>query len=87
MSPSHGITIENIGGIFIVIFLGIGLAFLILMLEYWWYKCRRGVKGVRKVTPAPQKGGFNRGIGGNRGVVLRSRLVQPHGATSQLWHR
>merc|ERR1719445_2412398 len=33
-----GISIHNIGGVFIVIFVGIGLAIITLALEYWWYK-------------------------------------------------
>nr|AHN49641.1 ionotropic glutamate receptor 25a [Caligus rogercresseyi] len=33
-----GISIYNIGGVFIVIFVGIGLAIIILIFEYWYYK-------------------------------------------------
>nr|AAM47017.1 ionotropic glutamate receptor subunit [Homarus americanus] len=39
---SDGISIENIGGVFIVIFVGIGLACVTLAFEYWWYKHRKG---------------------------------------------
>jgi len=35
-----GISIYNIGGVFIVIFVGIGLAILTLIFEYWYYKVR-----------------------------------------------
>lgn len=38
---SDGISIQNIGGVFIVIFMGIGLACITLAVEYWWYKWRR----------------------------------------------
>ncbi|KPJ12748.1 Calcium-independent phospholipase A2-gamma [Papilio machaon] len=38
---SDGISIQNIGGVFIVIFLGIALACATLAAEYWWYKWRR----------------------------------------------
>ncbi|XP_063876417.1 ionotropic receptor 25a-like isoform X2 [Scylla paramamosain] len=38
---SDGISIENIGGVFIVIFVGIGLACVTLAFEYWWYKHRK----------------------------------------------
>nr|AXY87920.1 ionotropic receptor 25a.3 [Subpsaltria yangi] len=38
---SDGISIHNIGGVFIVIFVGIGLACITLAFEYWWYKYRR----------------------------------------------
>ncbi|BES98926.1 glutamate receptor [Nesidiocoris tenuis] len=40
---SDGISIHNIGGVFIVIFVGIGLACITLGLEYWWYKYKRPV--------------------------------------------
>ncbi|KAG8282323.1 Ionotropic receptor 25a [Homalodisca vitripennis] len=45
---SDGISIHNIGGVFIVIFVGIGLACITLALEYWWYKYRK--PAVTKVT-------------------------------------
>ncbi|XP_054262765.1 ionotropic receptor 25a [Macrosteles quadrilineatus] len=38
---SDGISIHNIGGVFIVIFVGIGLACITLAFEYWWYKYRK----------------------------------------------
>uniref|UniRef100_T1H988 Uncharacterized protein n=2 Tax=Rhodnius prolixus TaxID=13249 RepID=T1H988_RHOPR len=38
---SDGISIHNIGGVFIVIFVGIGLACITLGLEYWWYKFKK----------------------------------------------
>ncbi|CAM1317771.1 Uncharacterised protein g6837 [Pycnogonum litorale] len=37
-STSDGISISNIGGVFIVIFIGIGLASVSLMIEYWYYR-------------------------------------------------
>ncbi|XP_046623427.1 ionotropic receptor 25a [Neodiprion virginianus] len=37
---SDGISIQNIGGVFIVIFVGIGMACLTLAFEYWWYRYR-----------------------------------------------
>ncbi|XP_056631910.1 ionotropic receptor 25a [Diorhabda sublineata] len=43
---SDGISIHNIGGVFIVIFVGIGLACITLAFEYWWYKHRKGSKIV-----------------------------------------
>lgn len=43
---SDGISIQNIGGVFIVIFVGIGLACITLAFEYWWYKYRKGVKVI-----------------------------------------
>lgn len=41
---SDGISIQNIGGVFIVIFVGIGLACLTLIFEYWYYKYRKNAK-------------------------------------------
>lgn len=43
---SDGISIQNIGGVFIVIFVGIGLACITLAFEYWWYKYRKGSKVI-----------------------------------------
>ncbi|KAJ8982944.1 hypothetical protein NQ317_005259 [Molorchus minor] len=50
---SDGISIQNIGGVFIVIFVGIGLACITLAFEYWWYKYRKGSKviDVREAPP------------------------------------
>ncbi|XP_046977759.1 ionotropic receptor 25a [Vanessa cardui] len=51
---SDGISIQNIGGVFIVIFMGIGLACVTLGVEYWWYKWRKRptVGDVTQVEPA-----------------------------------
>ena len=40
------------GGVFIVIFVGIGLACITLAFEYWWYKYRRPtlISDVDKVS-------------------------------------
>lgn len=38
---SDGISIQNIGGVFIVIFVGIGMACVTLVFEYWYYKYRK----------------------------------------------
>ncbi|XP_046384858.1 ionotropic receptor 25a [Ischnura elegans] len=38
---SEGISVQNIGGVFIVIFVGIGLACVTLAFEYWWYRHKR----------------------------------------------
>lgn len=54
---SDGISIENIGGVFIVIFVGIGLACITLAFEYWWYKYRKGGRNqVIDVQQAPSHG-------------------------------
>ena len=36
-----GISIYNIGGVFIVIFVGIALAVITLIVEYWYYKYKK----------------------------------------------
>ncbi|CAH0399704.1 unnamed protein product [Chilo suppressalis] len=52
---SDGISIQNIGGVFIVIFMGIGLACVTLGVEYWWYKIRkRSTIDVTQVEPAKE---------------------------------
>ena len=49
-----GISIHNIGGVFIVIFCGIILALITLAVEYWYYKYRAGPKSG-KVEDAETK--------------------------------
>lgn len=41
---SDGISIQNIGGVFIVIFVGIGLACVTLAFEFWYYKFKKTPK-------------------------------------------
>ena len=41
-----GISIYNIGGVFIVIFIGIGLAIITLVGEYWYYKFKKPASRV-----------------------------------------
>lgn len=41
---SDGISIQNIGGVFIVIFVGIGMACITLAFEFWYYKFRKTAK-------------------------------------------
>lgn len=51
---SDGISIQNIGGVFIVIFVGIGLACITLAFEYYWYKYRKN-SNVINVQEARKK--------------------------------
>nr|WJJ63356.1 ionotropic receptor 25a [Pachyrhinus yasumatsui] len=51
---SDGISIQNIGGVFIVIFVGIGLACITLAFEYWWYKYRKNTKITNVVNEVPK---------------------------------
>ncbi|KAJ4432354.1 hypothetical protein ANN_20973 [Periplaneta americana] len=43
---TDGISIQNIGGVFIVIFVGIGLACITLAFEYWWYRFKKSPQVV-----------------------------------------
>jgi len=50
----------TIGGVFIVIFVGIGLACFTLAFEYWWYKYKKSSKVASTMNPkqmAMSKGG------------------------------
>lgn len=57
---SDGISIQNIGGVFIVIFVGIGMACVTLVFEYWWYKYRKTPKIVDVAKPVAPKNETNR---------------------------
>jgi hypothetical protein len=41
-----GISIYNIGGVFIVIFVGIALAIITLVFEYWYYKYKKPMSRI-----------------------------------------
>lgn len=45
---SDGISIHNIGGVFLVIFVGIVFACFTLAFEYWYYRYRAKVSDLRK---------------------------------------
>lgn len=45
---SAGISIRNIGGVFIVIFVGIGLACVALVVEYYYYRDRSRVQKIER---------------------------------------
>lgn len=47
---ADGISIQNIGGVFIVIFIGIGMACITLVFEYWWYKHRKATPKIIDVA-------------------------------------
>lgn len=67
---SDGISIQNIGGVFIVIFVGIGMACVTLIFEYWYYKYRKNPK-IIDVADAPMKhdhSGGDKASGGDSGV-------------------
>lgn len=49
-----GISIANIGGVFIVILVGIAMACVILFFEYWWFKYKRYISRPQIVIEAPK---------------------------------
>lgn len=84
---SDGISIQNIGGVFIVIFVGIGMACITLAFEYWWYKYRKATPQITNVTESmgdnPEKMnrkdmGFmnNKDTGDVKNTLLRTRLTK-----------
>lgn len=50
-NQSDGISIHNIGGVFLVIFVGIIFACLTLALEYWYYRHRAKVNELQTTPP------------------------------------
>lgn len=52
---SDGISIHNIGGVFLVIFVGIIFACLTLAFEYWYYRHRTKVSELNQTTPPKTK--------------------------------
>ena len=61
---SDGISIQNIGGVFIVILVGIALSIVTLAFEYWYYKDK-----PRKGDPNPRNG--NIAIGTNNIATIQ----------------
>lgn len=62
---SDGISIQNIGGVFIVIFVGIGMACITLVFEYWWYKYKKNPKIIDVAENVGTLGGDGGIHGGN----------------------
>ncbi|XP_044756675.1 ionotropic receptor 25a-like [Coccinella septempunctata] len=56
-NQSDGISIQNIGGVFIVIYAGIVLALITLAFEYYWYKCRKPTNVVAVEEASQQESG------------------------------
>lgn len=69
---SDGISIANIGGVFIVIFVGIGLACVTLAFEFWYYKFRK----TQKVIGGGDDGKFSK--------VASMKAVNSFGSTGGL---
>ncbi|ODM93591.1 Glutamate receptor ionotropic, kainate 2 [Orchesella cincta] len=54
-NQSDGISIHNIGGVFIVIFVGIVMACFTLVFEYWWYRKRNIAEEMAEMALPPPK--------------------------------
>jgi len=52
---SNGISIKNIGGVFVVVFIGIGLGLITLLVEFYWYRWRGQLKKDSKSPGAEDK--------------------------------
>ena len=68
MTHFSGISIYNIGGVFIVILVGIGIAFITLIVEFWYYKFKAPVSSngddFVKVKQAALKSSLKSDYGG-----------------------
>lgn len=85
---SDGISIQNIGGVFIVIFVGIGMACVTLVFEYWYYKYRKSPSAkIIDVTEADAK--HDHRLGGQMlgkqslGMAPGGELQMPDGAPTK----
>ena len=68
---SDGISIHNIGGVFLVIFIGIGFGLLTLAFEYYWYKWRPAAK-LRSEAAAASASGMSGSVSGGARVTGQS---------------
>ena len=65
---SDGISIYNIGGVFLVIFIGIGLGLITLAFEYYWYRIRPGSRN-KDGKPGTDSGDLKQnGVAGQTGI-------------------
>lgn len=67
---SDGISIQNIGGVFIVIFVGIGMACITLAFEFWYYKIR---KTPKVIATSDEYNKFSKGGGGGGGDLSQMK--------------
>ena len=70
---SDGISIHNIGGVFLVIFIGIGFGLITLGFEYYWYKWRPAAKR-RQDQAAAVAGGMSGSVSGGAPVALHGSI-------------
>ena len=70
---SDGISIHNIGGVFLVIFIGIGFGLLTLGYEYYWYKWRPAAKCHQDQSDAVA-GGITGSVSGSAPVVIHGSM-------------
>ena len=83
---SDGISIHNIGGVFLVIFIGIGFGLITLGFEYYWYKWRPAAKR-RHDQAVTEASGMSGSMSGGAPVALHGGLengevVNMNGTTS-----
>ncbi|KAL3278038.1 hypothetical protein HHI36_013379 [Cryptolaemus montrouzieri] len=83
--PSEGISMHNIGGVFIVILVGIGMACVILSIEYWFYKHERESK-VLRVRGTSSTSNNPRGTG-DRDIIKNINLKESMNLPSVMSNR
>lgn len=71
--PSDGISVANIGGVFIVILVGIGMAIVILCIEYYFYSKYRHGK-IEMIRGLPGSARPNMEIYDGNETTLRNRM-------------
>ncbi|XP_059474662.1 ionotropic receptor 25a [Neocloeon triangulifer] len=79
---ADGISIHNIGGVFIVIAAGIVLACFALAFEFWWYKAKRPDINLPHQEPIEVKSRSKLGMPSTSGVPASDIL--PHGLRSRM---
>lgn len=67
---SDGISIQNIGGVFIVIFVGIGMACITLVFEYWWYRYRKNPRIIDVAEANSTQPSYKDGGKATDGIIL-----------------
>ncbi|XP_035708909.1 ionotropic receptor 25a isoform X1 [Folsomia candida] len=84
-NQSDGISIHNIGGVFIVIFVGIVMACFTLIFEYWWYRKRNIAEEMAEMAlPAPKEFGSTFGAASTDKTNFNTQYNKPPGARAEL---
>ncbi|XP_045465675.1 ionotropic receptor 25a-like [Harmonia axyridis] len=82
--PSDGISVANIGGVFIVILVGIGLAIVILCIEYFFYSKQKQDK-VELVRGIPSSSRSPLEIFDGNQMTLRNRARMPNAGFNKMY--